>query len=145
MSKPMKNIITSLLLLTSLTLLGCPNSENTNSNAGQTSYKASKEGLKSLYDDINSLIEDKSCEAHSDCATIALGARACGGPESYQAYAPRNTDVQKLKSLAQQLETLNKTYNKENQVMSICAMEIEPNVQCVQNQCEKVSGRNFIQ
>ncbi|NVJ67107.1 MAG: hypothetical protein HWE16_11525 [Gammaproteobacteria bacterium] len=142
----MKNIMTTLLLISSLSLIGCPeNSGKSSSTEAVKTYQATQEDLAALNKEILMLIEDKSCNVDSDCAAIALGARACGGPESYAVYAPNNTDVSKLQSLAAQLESLNKIYNQNNQVMSICKMELEPSVQCVQNQCQKVTGVHLIQ
>lgn len=133
------------LLIGSLSILGCPTKTEPVEVSDEKSYQATQEDLQSLRSDIMALIENKSCQQTSDCELIALGARACGGPDSYEVFAPAHTDTAKLKSLTGELESLQKAYNIENQVMSICVVEPKPNYQCKQNLCQTVTHGNLIQ
>ncbi len=118
--------------------MGCPQeNEKKQHNSTQIESQNEPQSIGDLLNDINNLIADKSCQTNSDCALIALGARACGGPNSYEVYAKNNIDTEKLNSLAYQLETLEKKHNLDNQVVSICMVEPKPSIGCVQNQCQK--------
>ena len=43
-----------------------------------------------------SLIGDAACASDAECRTIGVGARACGGPQSYRAWSTRRTDAAAL-------------------------------------------------
>ncbi|MRX28616.1 hypothetical protein [Kangiella sp. HZ709] len=129
----------------SLLLVACPNESNSGKSEKIANYGATQDGLKSMHNDIYELIKDKSCQQDSDCGVVGLGARACGGPDSYAVYSKANIDAEQLQSMTKQLESLHKTYNQENQIMSICMMEPKPGFACIDNQCKTKAASNLIQ
>ena len=46
------------------------------------------------------LIGDATCERDEQCRTLAFGAKACGGPQSYLAWSTLRTDEAVLKAAA---------------------------------------------
>ncbi len=142
----MKRMLTILNISTiSLLLVACPSESNSDKSDKAASYAATEDGLKSMHNEIYELIKDKSCQQDSDCAIVGLGARACGGPDSYAVYSKANIDAEQLESMTKQLESLHKTYNQENQIMSICMMEPKPGFACINNQCKTKAVSNLIQ
>lgn len=81
---------------------------------------------------------DKSCDTNTQCKVIAVGARACGGPSSYLVYSTKSANEKQVMQLADQITKLERAFNKQNQMMSICQHLIEPATQCVENKCVKL-------
>lgn len=141
----MKHTFQLIVIFTiSLFLLGCPDETNSNQPTQKKQTPISLAELSKLQRDISQLISNKSCNSSSDCKLVALGARACGGPETYEVYSKLHTNEKKLSELASQLEELQKAYNEKNQVASICMMEPKPSFSCSQNICKKSSASNLV-
>ena len=47
---------------------------------------------------VTALIGDAACDDSSQCRTVAIGAKACGGPEAYLAWSTRRTDAKALEA-----------------------------------------------
>lgn len=98
-----------------------------------------KQKMDLVLTQIKQLIGEASCTDSKQCASLAIGAKACGGPRSYRVYSTLNTDTQKLIDLGQQYKSLNKRYNKESGLMSDCMMVMPPVVSCVKKTCQVLS------
>ncbi len=134
------------LIISTLLLAGCPSESAQNTNTSETkNYPTDKAGIEELHNDLMALLVNKSCQQASDCEVIALGARACGGPDAYEVYAPANTNKNKLEQLAAEYKNLRKAYNQKNQIVSICSVVPVPAVACVENQCKKTTEKLIIQ
>ena len=55
--------------------------------------------------------KDLSCTFPSDCQVIAVGSRACGGPNGYVVTSVNNKDLTKLETLAQTVTKKEAAYN----------------------------------
>ena len=85
---------------------------------------------------------ENQCVTSGDCSTLAIGARACGGPSSYLVYATKSSNAENIRSLAQITVELGHQYNRENSVMSICSMVMPPATLCDEtHKC--VAGSRF--
>ena len=82
--------------------------------------------------------EDLSCEQESDCLKLAVGSRACGGPNGYVVTSKNNLKLESLVVDIDKVTNLEDQYNRENNVYSICAMEMPPNVACEASLCTQV-------
>lgn len=71
-----------------------------------------------------------SCKQHADCATVGVGARACGGPEQYLAYALRDTPAPALQQAQQNYARLRKKQLEERGEMSTCELLPDPGAEC---------------
>ncbi|WP_462153453.1 hypothetical protein [Pseudoalteromonas piscicida] len=96
--------------------------------------------IKTHKQSLENIVADKSCDNDTHCKVIAVGDRACGGPSSYLVYSTRSADEAQVEQLAEQITTLERAYNMQNQMMSICQHLIEPATQCVENKCVKLEN-----
>jgi len=117
----------SILILAPL--VAC--SEVTDNDDSGTSDKPDTDHLQK----IQATIADTSCNTNNDCALIEVGAKPCGGPETYEPYSKQNVDEKKLQELAAAYKKQRQDYFKENQIMGICVVTPKPSVACVSNQC----------
>src|ERR1700751_2827805 len=58
------------------------------------------EGARGSTKTIVALIADGACDSDSQCKTIAIGAKACGGPEYYLAWSTKRTEAAALREAA---------------------------------------------
>ncbi len=79
------------------------------------------------------------CRESADCATVGIGARACGGPEQFLAYAVRDTPPAALRQATEHYARLRKKQLEERGEMSTCDLLPDPGAQCsAAGQCEVV-------
>lgn len=88
-----------------------------------------------LAERIDTLIGDAACDSSSQCRTIAIGARACGGPDSYRAWSTRRTDQKELSTAVQQHAERRRAENVANRMASICVMATDPGASCRAQRC----------
>ena len=115
----------------------CVGTANCSSLDKTTQPVDTKQAMDLLRKEIKLIIGDAKCSDDKQCKSLAMGAKACGGPISYEVYSSLNTDTEKLSSLGEQLKTLNKRYNKEEGLMSDCMMVMPPRVGCLDKICQK--------
>jgi len=77
---------------------------------------------------------DNRCAKSTDCTTAAVGSRACGGPNGYIVYSSLSSNVQDIRSLAQLTTKLEREYNADNSVISICSLVMPPKPVCDETQ-----------
>ncbi|MBI4410962.1 MAG: hypothetical protein HY541_00560 [Deltaproteobacteria bacterium] len=127
----MKRFATYLTLIGSLVLtLNCGESGDSGRD-----YRTE---LDDLDTQIQTLIEDRSCNADDDCYTIAYGSKACGGPQTYLVYSSLAADVESLESLVEEYNQLEDEYNAEEDVISTCDIAIEPEIACTDETCQEI-------
>ncbi len=91
--------------------------------------------LNTTQQQIQTIIGDASCENPSQCRVLPIGSRPCGGPAKYIAYSILNTDVKRLKVLAQQHRVTQRQINRIKKLVSTCEMVLQPPVACVNKHC----------
>ena len=79
---------------------------------------------------VQQLIGDAVCTSDADCRTIAVGDKACGGPESYLAWSARQTDPQRLAAAAERYTSERKAQNQQSGMVSNCAFVTDPGARC---------------
>lgn len=92
--------------------------------------------IQATYDQLNLLNQDLRCQESSDCLAIPTGHRACGGPSGFAIASRLNLKLAQLRELARRTSVLEREYNFENGIISICSIEAPPEVQCIQNKCQ---------
>ncbi|WP_041296239.1 hypothetical protein [Kangiella koreensis] len=110
-------------------LVACSDAHN--GNHSETTDKP----MADYQQQIEAAIADKSCSTNDDCALVEIGAKPCGGPETYEPYSKPNVDEVKLQKIAATYKKERQDYFKENQIMGICVVTPKPHVSCVNNQC----------
>lgn len=87
-----------------------------------------------LLAEIKAKIGTASCEADSDCATLPIGHKACGGPTSYLVYSTKTAKADELEALARQQKDAARSAIPEGMV-SNCMMEMPPKAVCQAKMC----------
>ncbi|HYP32411.1 MAG TPA: hypothetical protein VES00_11105, partial [Burkholderiaceae bacterium] len=80
-----------------------------------------------------------ACTADSECRSIAVGAKACGGPTGYRAYSSNGAAPDSVEALAQHQRELSAQQARASHRVSPCFMQADPGARCQQNKC--VTGR----
>lgn len=81
--------------------------------------------------ELRQLIGSASCSDDSQCRALAIGAKACGGPESYVAWSTVGTDAARLQALAHQYRDARQARNQRLGLISDCAVVPQPEVRCL--------------
>ena len=97
--------------------------------------KITSDQLSSINSALQTVVQlDNQCKTSTECKTEPVGARACGGPGGYIVYSKNSPYVQQVLSLANLTRTLERQYNEENSIISICSLVPPPTAVCSQNQ-----------
>jgi hypothetical protein len=105
---------------------------------GQAPAVAAKAGTLA---EIRELIGSAACTDSSQCHSLPVGARACGGPEYYLAWSSATTTA------GDQLRALGERYKAERQVgnaasgrISDCRYAMDPGAVCTAGACRLGTG-----
>jgi len=86
---------------------------------------------------IKKIIGSGKCSDNTSCAAVAIGQKACGGPQNFLPYSTQNTDVTRLTALSRKHQNLNRQLNKITGRMSNCMLLRAPMVSCQNQKCQK--------
>lgn len=78
---------------------------------------------------------DLSCDSAQQCHTLAVGAKACGGPERYLAWSSKRQDGAALRQLAERHAALRRAEDAKSGMMSTCQVVPDPGANCVAGRC----------
>lgn len=96
---------------------------------------AAPAGSDALLIAIEAEVGDAACDGPQQCHSIAIGAKACGGPDGYLAWSGKRTDEQRLSALVEQHAAARKAENARNAIFSTCVFETNPGVRCQAARC----------
>lgn len=88
-----------------------------------------------LWKQIQDEIGTAECDNASQCKTLPVGHKACGGPEGYVAYSTKSGNNARLLALAEQYAAARKDEVERSGMMSNCMVEPDPGASCVANRC----------
>lgn len=126
----MKNVIALVFVLASSSAMAGP-------FMGQDRSAGARQGLSDLVKAIGSVnAEGLSCEQDSDCVALAIGSRACGGPNGFVVSSRLNPYFSSVESMANLTSSLEDDINMKDRVFSICSIELPPPVACISNICQ---------
>lgn len=89
-----------------------------------------------LPDQMHAQIGTAACTDSAQCKTVALGARACGGPEGYLAYSTAVTPTAPLQALAERYAQQRRAEQAASGMMSTCQFMVDPGAQCRAGSCQ---------
>ena len=90
----------------------------------------------SLQQQLDAAIGLAGCTADTQCRTLAVGARACGGPAAWRPWSTQNgNQAQALQSLADQLATLQRQRMDQSGMVSTCRYVPDPGAVCQAQRC----------
>jgi len=75
-------------------------------------------------------IGDAACDTDAQCHSLAIGAKACGGPEAYLAWSDKGTPAAPLIRLAALQRTARELENRRLRLQSDCAPLPDPGAAC---------------
>ena len=88
-----------------------------------------------LLQKIKDEIGTAECDNASQCKTLPVGHKSCGGPEGYLAYSTKSGNSKRLMALAEQYAAARKAENERSGMLSSCMVEPDPGATCVANRC----------
>ena len=100
-----------------------------------TATPAPAPGSASLAKQIKKEVGDAACDAPKQCETIAIGAKACGGPERYLAWSNKSSDGKALTALAQAQAEASRKLLQSDGMLSTCAIVTDPGATCQAGRC----------
>ena len=92
-------------------------------------------GNAGLLAQIQAEVGAAACDSTQQCQTIAIGAKACGGPERYLAWSSKDYDGKKLKALAQAQAEASRKQQQADGMMSTCSIVTDPGATCQAGRC----------
>lgn len=94
----------------------------------------------SLMQQLQAEVGDAACDSSAQCKTVAIGHKACGGPESYMPWSSKRSDAARLASLAAELTAQRKAQNVSSGRMSTCSLVMDPGAVCTAGRCVAGQG-----
>jgi len=88
-----------------------------------------------LETDISTKVLKPLCTSNAQCRALPLGARACGGPDRYQAYSTQVSDTADLERLSAEHQRLSAQRNELEGTMGICSVLPVPAARCESLSC----------
>jgi len=85
------------------------------------------------------LANASACSADTECHSVAVGGRACGGPTGYRAYSDKTVTTASVEALAEHERELATQAVRASHQVSPCFMLADPGARCEQHKC--VTGR----
>ena len=76
-----------------------------------------------------------ACDTPAQCRSIGIGAKACGGPESYRAWSVKDADERALRAAVAAHAAARTAENLRNDMRSTCALEPDPGASCQAARC----------
>ncbi|RTL32730.1 MAG: hypothetical protein EKK53_29050 [Burkholderiales bacterium] len=92
--------------------------------------------------DLRTAIGPARCTADSQCRTLPIGAKACGGPAGYWAWSTLNTDAQAVQDLAARQGKAAREEVAASGMQSNCAIVTDPGARCDAGVCKLDVGRD---
>jgi hypothetical protein len=104
------------------------------------SRTAPKEGQGDTLARIRALAGTPSCSSDAQCHSLPLGARACGGPESYLAWSSATTSQADIEALGERYKEERRAANTAAGRVSTCQFLMDPGAVCRAGTCQPGSG-----
>jgi hypothetical protein len=97
-----------------------------------------------LMQQLRTEIGNASCDNAQQCSTVAVGHKACGGPETYLAWSSKASDPLKVRQLAQAHAATRKRENRDGGMVSTCSAVMDPGATCSAGRCVTAGGKDAI-
>lgn len=91
--------------------------------------------IAELQNKISAEIGDPVCSANDQCRTVAIGHKACGGPEAYRVWSTRVSDGPRLLALAEAYKNARREEAQQSGRVSDCSMVVDPGARCEAGRC----------
>ncbi len=101
-------------------------------------------GGADLLQQLRAEIGTAACETAQQCKTVAVGHKACGGPETYLAWSSKSSDAGKVRKLADAYGAQRKNENIASGMISTCSAVMDPGATCTAGRCVTGGGNPAI-
>jgi hypothetical protein len=101
---------------------------------------AAPAATQGMWQKIQAQIGDAACDSASQCRTMAVGHKSCGGPESYVAYSTKAGNSASLLEMGAQYAAARKAENQDSGMVSNCMLVTDPGATCAANRCVLTKG-----
>lgn len=85
---------------------------------------------------IRELVGTPACSSGTQCRSLALGAKACGGPEGYLAWSTARTPEAELRALGDTYQAERRAAHAASGRMSDCRFQPDPGAVCRAGICQ---------
>ena len=89
---------------------------------------------------IRAMVGTPACSSDAQCHTLAIGHRACGGPESYLAWSSASTPQAELQALGERYQQERRAADAASGMMSTCRFMPDPGAVCRAGTCQLGEG-----
>ena len=89
---------------------------------------------------IRALAGTPACSSDAQCHSLPLGARACGGPESYLVWSSASTSQAEIEALGERYKEERRAANAASRRVSTCQFLMDPGAVCRAGTCQPGSG-----
>ncbi|RSZ56905.1 hypothetical protein HF313_05465 [Massilia atriviolacea] len=89
----------------------------------------------SLGERITAEIGDAACDNASQCRTLPVGSKPCGGPAGFLPWSAKRSNGELLARLAADQAAEEKKQNEKSGMMSTCSVEQDPGATCTAGKC----------
>ena len=96
---------------------------------------AGADSAAALWQQIQAATADAACDGPQHCHSIAIGNKACGGPERYLAWSSKRDDGTRLRALAARHAALRKQEDERAGLLSNCMAVQDPGAGCHAGRC----------
>lgn len=103
--------------------------------AGQARSSGAVTGESSLQARILAEIGAARCDIDADCRTLAVGHKACGGPQLWLAWSGGADLAGRLEDLAGRLSALQRRRDERSGAVSNCQFNADPGATCQAGRC----------
>jgi hypothetical protein len=112
--------------------------------APKSSPPAATASASELMQQLRAQIGSASCDSAQQCSTVAVGHKACGGPETYLAWSSKASDPAKVRQLAESHAASRKRENRDGGMVSTCSAVMDPGATCSAGRCMTAGGKDAI-
>ncbi len=96
---------------------------------------------RQLYQRMQKLTADKSCQSDQQCQVIGIGNKPCGGPEQFLLFSTQQTDQKMLAITNDRYTRIRQEQQQRLGLHSICQQLTAPVTACRQQQCVIIDAR----
>ncbi|MCT6698390.1 hypothetical protein [Rheinheimera sp. 4Y26] len=96
----------------------------------------SRNELQAMYQDIVQLVGSAKASSVAQCRVVGLGAKPCGGPQSYLVYSAEQGNETELLARVARYNQLVQQHNQQLGLISDCAVVPKPGVVLVEGVCQ---------
>lgn len=86
--------------------------------------------------ELRTAIGPAACSADSQCRTLPVGAKACGGPAGYLAWSTSTGDLTRLAEMAARQAQAERKEQEASGMQSNCAVVTDPGAVCKAGHCQ---------